>query len=95
MQDWFNQQKPLYPQPLQWKKGVLVLLALAGLMFYYAADVWLSQNSDCEASLGKVCSIVNLLVQFSGVSYHSAEAQFWAAFGLMMLVIAHQIWRHK
>lgn len=95
MYDWFKQQKPLYPQPLQWKKGVLLTLCLAGLMFYYAVDIWLGQNSDCETSVSRVCNFAHLFVQISGVSYHSAEAQVWAAWGLIMLVVAYLIWRYR
>jgi hypothetical protein len=92
MRRWYEQKKPLYPQPIQWRKGTLLCIGLAAWMFYIAADNWLNGGDSCS---GRRCGLVNLLAELAGVSRNVAEAQYFAALGLMMLVIAYQIWRHR
>jgi len=61
-------------------------------MFYISIDEWLNGDNSCS---GKSCGLVNLLAELAGVSQSVAEAQYFAALCLVMLMIAYQIWRHR
>lgn len=73
----------------------MLCLGLACVMFYFAADVWLNEIDPCQSTNDKWCKIASFWAQFTGVSRYAADAQHWAALGLILLVIAYQIWRHR
>lgn len=95
MKLWSNQNKTLYPQPIQWRKGIMFSFGLACVMFYFAADVWMNEIDPCQRTNNKGCKIASFWAQLTGVSRYVADAQYWAALGLIILVISYQIWRHK
>jgi len=88
----WKKKEPLYPQPIQWRKGAILCIGLAAWMFFVSVDEWLNGDSSCS---GKSCGFINLLARLTGVSQSVAEAQYFAALGLILLVIAYQIWRHR
>jgi len=91
----YDQNKPLYPQPVQWRKGVAFSLGLACLMFALAAHVWLSKVNPCIGGQDKHCNLAQFWAQVIGVPRYLADAQFWGVLGLMMMLIAYQLWKHR
>jgi uncharacterized protein involved in response to NO len=95
MSRWYEQNKPLYPQPIQWRKGIAIMLGLACVMFYFAGDAWLNELDPCKAATDKWCRLAKFWTYATGIPRYLAHAQAWAALGLMAVAIAYQLWRNR
>ena len=90
-----NQKKPLYPHPVQWRKGIALFVGMACMMVYFAADVWASEQDPCNGGYSKLCTVAAFWSTTIGIPRYLAAAQFWGALGMMMLFIAFQLWRYR
>jgi hypothetical protein len=95
MLGWYDKNKPLYPQPIQWRKGIVISLGLACSAFSYAAHIWLDKVDPCRSGPDKGCRLADFWSQITGVPRYLADAQYWGALGLMMIFIAYQLWRNR
>jgi hypothetical protein len=95
MPRWYDQNKPLYPQPIQWRKGIAISLGLACLMFAYAVHIWVTETDPCRGGQDKWCRLARFWTQLTGAPRYLADAQLWGALGLMMVFVAWQLWRNR
>ena len=95
MSGWHDQNKPLYEQPIQWRKGVAITLGLACMMFSYAIYIWISKADPCGGGTDKWCKLAEFWAKTIGVPVYLADAQRWAALGLLMICVAWQLWKHR
>jgi TRAP-type C4-dicarboxylate transport system permease small subunit len=90
-----EQRKPLYPQSIQWRKGIAITLGLACMMFSYAVYIGLNKIDPCIGGSDKWCRLADFWTQITGIPRYLADAQLWAALGLMMVFVAYQLWRNR
>lgn len=95
MRRWYDQNKPLYPGPVQWRKGAALSAGMTCLLFAHAGYIWLNKIDPCSDGSSKWCKLAEFWSHVTGVERYLADAQAQGAFGLMMAVIACQLWRHR
>lgn len=92
-QGWDRETKPLYPQPIRWRAGIAFSLLLACGAFSFAGYIWLNEIDPCRGGHDNWCSMADFWARTTGISF--ADAQRWGALGLMMKIVAYQLWKHR
>ena len=62
-----DQNKALYPHPMQRRKGGMTVLGLACVMFHFAADVCFNEIDPCGASSDTRCKLASFWSQTIGI----------------------------
>jgi len=97
MNPWPGYDSKLSKHLIMPNASIRLFLALSGILFYSAIEVWLTASDPCVVGkgMGHHCIVANFWSQFVGISRAMADAQYWGALGCMAFFISIYEWRRQ